>query len=560
MKGIRRKKKSSSSPDYSSPTSISEEATSIASTADSSFDNSSLVGIRIPAVVSNDSDDTSDYFSPLDGTKDKDTVLAMVVYEQPSTKSLPDSLHTWTRAADSLMKSQEFRLLMNSSKDVVTSVVFSGRDVACNTGSLVVKTACLPVTLPLHVAHQTTNLVFGVAGNVLDLALGNVHSIGENSQSPVQGLVHNIVNFLPFVACQVGGAVGHVLGLDQLQHNEETTGESSTESENILDRLRLDIYVEQKESERAHCPCPGVSSRAAPSDISKYLLRVDDVSVCLPPNPEDSPKSKTVRVMYIDLGNGFSEEDLTRDALDKLKARALVMTATNEIFKYKTPNASACSTMIEWKPEGNTARNTRKMGQRSDQECYRTLEENVLIWSGKYREPSIHCSDTPLFMARGVVKKSPREFLNMMWNSNRTSEYNVYSLGRSDSLVIDDNITNGGSCGAKVVKSETRVPFTGLALTLTALMHVSALDDEDGFIIVSRSLNSGVAGYHTTKERVEANYNSEILMGINILRPVPGKPNMTDLTTLSQVYSSVPNFLAIKIGIMGVEDFFNNVR
>ena len=96
-------------------------------------------------------------------------------------------------------------------------------------------------------------------------------------------------------------------------------------------------------------------------------------------------------------------------------------------------------------------------------------------------------------------------------------------------------------------------------------MHARTLvegSEEEGFVIVSRSLDSGMAGCHVgSAKRVERNNKNEILLGVNIIRPVPGHPELTDLMSISQVSSSVvPQFLAFKIGMMGVEDFFNNVR
>ena len=59
----------------------------------------------------------------------------------------------------------------------------------------------------------------------------------------------------------------------------------------------------------------------------------------------------------------------------------------------------------------------------------------------------------------------------------------------------------------------------------------------------------------------EKNNKNEILLGVNIMRPVPGHPDLTDLMSVSQVSSTmVPQFLAFRIGMMGLEDFFKNVR
>ncbi|KAL3924801.1 MAG: hypothetical protein SGARI_005966 [Bacillariaceae sp.] len=220
------------------------------------------------------------------------------------------------------------------------------------------------------------------------------------------------------------------------------------------------------------------------------------------------------------------------------------------------------TTEIQWKPEGKTKKDLRDLSKLSQHAQFEALRTKVLIWSGKYRGPKYHGSDNAVFMARGVVNGSPREFTSMLWDSNRTREYNNYCLGRSDVVVLNDEISNGGHCGAKVIKSETKVPFTGLSVFLSAVMHARALGDrpEDGYIIFSRSLTTGRAGCHVgTATGVDESNKNEIILGINIMRPVPGQRDMTDLISVSQVAANmIPPFLAFRIGMMGVEDFFKN--
>jgi hypothetical protein len=194
------------------------------------------------------------------------------------------------------------------------------------------------------------------------------------------------------------------------------------------------------------------------------------------------------------------------------------------------------------------------MAQMTTRERLHALEKDVLIWSGKLE------SDPPFFLARGICHKTPRDFMKLLWDNSRTTEYNNYCMGRTNQLVLQDKILAGSSVGTKVIRSETRVPFTNLSVVVSCLMHVRPLEAPDeGYVIVSRTLDCGMAGTHLAGGNVEKARN-EILWGINILRRVPGH-NLTDLTSLSQVASTlVPNFLAHKIGIMGVEDFFRNVR
>jgi hypothetical protein len=557
-----------------------------------------------------------------------------------------------------VLKSKEMEALVGSSRQVATSALGSSRHAVTSAaasskhamvsaGGLVVRAACLPVTVPLHVAAATTDLVIGVAGNVWHLILGGSSSSrgGEStsSETSTKGLLHTVWGAVPFavntagrITQDLGSAavqfVAPVLGMESGSRKQEgddtadrpfvvdtaeritqdpgsaavhllaaalviedrtreqtgddtaerpskksyatSSGESSAEQDSFLDRLRLDVHItdhisdaaESPQSDRSESPQSNCFSLATPSDISKYLLRVDDVKILVSPNPAVAINtSRDLRALYVDLGTEFSDESMTTDALAQLVHRGLDIAATNVSAHIAMPHKRSSVLRIDWKPEGSTSKHIRKMSHLSHPECYKKLEKSVLVWSGRYHGPKHYGCENPLFLARGVVKRSPRDFLNLMWDSDRTGEYNKYSLGRSDTLVIQDDIFSGGCYGAKVIRSETKVPFAGLSVSFSALMHATALNSEspeEGFVIVSRSLNSGMAGCHVgSAKRVEKGNKNELLLGLNIMRPVPGNPELTDLISVSQVSSTmVPQFLAFRIGMMGVDDFFNNVR
>jgi len=190
------------------------------------------------------------------------------------------------------------------------------------------------------------------------------------------------------------------------------------------------------------------------------------------------------------------------------------------------------------------------------------MESEILIWSGQMRQsPNPKHTKFPFFLARGIIPMNPRKFMELLWDNNRTGEYNYYCLGRSNLLVLEDEIlSSGASKATKVIQSETRVPFTSLSVYVTCVMHVRPLDPPDeGYVIMSRTLDAGRAGWHTSHDGIDphAKQKNEILWGINVIRKVPKHPELTDLTSLSQVGTSlVPKFLAGRIGLMGVEDFF----
>ena len=481
--------------------------------------------------------------------------------------------------ADVLLKSKEMQALMGSTCGVAVSTLDAGGAIISTAGGVVFHTMCLPVTLPLNIATSAVGLIVEVTGNAARITFGGDSSCGESTSStgPVEGMIQGIFSVVPVVAGTAGritqevgsaavGIVSSLFGMEnkdkELQHShrrQTSSGERSSEQDSFLDRLRLDIHVAGND------PLPITVSNATASDITKYLLRVDDLNVYVSQDNPASPVS-SMKVLFIDLGKEFADESLTTEAMDQLSEKGLNVAGSNRDANVSLfhPLLDRADSHVNWKPEGSTSKMLRKMGQQSILECYKSLESTILIWSGKFLGPKHYGSDNPYFLARGVVKRNPREFMNLLWDSERTSEYNKFSLGRTDVHIIEDNIVDGGSYGAKVIRSETKVPFTSMKVYLSALMHARALEggSEEGFVIVSRSLSAGMAGCHVGgRQRVDSDSKNEILLGVNIMRAVPGKPDMTDLISISQVSSKmVPSFLTYKIGMMGVEDFFNNVR
>ena len=487
---------------------------------------------------------------------------------------------------NALLMSREMASLVSSSRDVV----FSAGCVVAHSGGLALHLACLPFTIPIRVAATTANVLLGTADMMFaaagDALIGTTGELmrhisldshpsppsgGEStsSVSPFESFKHNLTNFFPTVV-DTAGRITQDIGSNALgilapfigfgteggegntrnpsRSTNTSSGESTAENESFLDRLKLDIS-KPKILEEPIDPSP-----VASSDYSKYLLRVDDLNIEASPEPASRCESL---VMYIDLSKDFSDDQLTIQSMNKLVDRGLSIVSSLSHAGSMLPVSNDSTADIEWKPELSTSHLLRK----KELERQNTLRTQVLAWSGSYKGPKYYGSDYPFFLAQGIVPISPLGLLRMLWDSTRTGEYNKYCLGRSDVVIVQDDILSGGSCGTKVIKSETKVPFTGMSVTMSVCMHARALDGlNGGYVIVSRSLNCGVAGSHVGSSRgVEKGSTSEILIGVNLLLPLPD--GNCNLISVSQVSANlVPPFLAKKIGLMGVQDFFNNVR
>ena len=482
-------------------------------------------------------------------------------------------------------------LLLVSTKDVamgLTGMAMHGAGVA-------VHVACLPVTLPIHLVSSATEKLLLTCTQVVScIAMQNdqhqrqricIHSqahddppsrdeTASTDSSPIDAIVHHVSNAIPtvlHVADDIKNNIGGILlglfspligdptPLTAENHQQSqpqphphscTAGQSSAEKEPFLDRLRIDPSTQDKQQRDRN-----VSS----SDFSKSLLRVSDLNI-------QTGNGETL--FFVDLSPDFADELLSSKAFEALLVQGLALVSMGTDYAQTNGN-----NVIKWKPEGETRKLLKAKEAMTNAAAYVLLEQHAFVWSGTFKSGRHRDLDSPLFLSRGVVPGSPREIFELLCDSNRTTEYNRFCLGRSDLLIIQDESTpcpEGKVTVIKIVKSETRVPFTSLSVTMSTLMYGSELDDDDtindgsggeSFIIVSRSLTSGGAGYHFDCNRVERDVKNEITWGVNLMRSVPNNPNVTDLINMSQVNSSfVPRFLTHRVGMMAVENSFNAMR
>jgi hypothetical protein len=356
--------------------------------------------------------------------------------------------------------------------------------------------------------------------------------------------------------------------------HESRAGESSAEKDSaFLERLRLDIPPGPSKDIEEFCSSgEGLSkdieefcssgeilkdSPRSP-DVSKFLLRVCDLGISLRSEADCHEK-----VFNIDLSKEFANKQLTMQALDALVEGGLALLSSCP--EARLQNTPGCQDLVEWKPEGQTTKLLRKKSKLTPGDWTALMTKEVLVWSGKFKDRNVHKADIPVFLSRGIVPVSPRGMLNLFWDDSRTRSYNKFSLGRSTSMQIEEGLAESSTTvrATKVVQSETQVPFTGFSVVMSTLMHARQLDEPElCYVIVSRSLSPGRAGNHVGSQSTSIHTGkNELLWGVNVLRKVPGNPNLTDLTSVSQVSAAmVAQFLTHRVGIMAVESCYSAMR
>lgn len=210
---------------------------------------------------------------------------------------------------------------------------------------------------------------------------------------------------------------------------------------------------------------------------------------------------------------------------------------------------------------------------------------SVLIWTGSL--PGTGC-DIPAIRSAAIIPHMSCDALfHLLVDSNRVSEYNSMSLGRTDLHHFpnhddDENhipsatttttmpqslLTSSRTLVTKIMRSESRPPLIRKTLQFTTLLHARALENNGGYLLVSRAVHSpnDIAKNNT------AVVASEILLSVNWIRPVLGNNNKLDasssssssclLVTVNHIRSPlVPMMIAKRLGLQAAVNFVTDLR
>lgn len=244
----------------------------------------------------------------------------------------------------------------------------------------------------------------------------------------------------------------------------------------------------------------------------------------------------------------------------------------------------------------------------------------VLVWIGKFMNKKNskkdvvdegYGSNLPLIKTVSVIPLSPKKFAELLMDSDKVQSYNKMSQGRKDIVVFqrgvdtqadsDDSAASGNIMRstfaldgeAKIVRNVSKPPLSKKLMEFVTLMYARRLKvddnvsagyvgssvsdaDDKSYIVVTRAVSGGRwGGPSGTSEGVKARgganeasntdeeemIRSEILLGVNLLRTIPGEPEKTEVTAVTHVYSpSVPTMLAGTVGVKGAIDFVKDIR
>lgn len=186
-----------------------------------------------------------------------------------------------------------------------------------------------------------------------------------------------------------------------------------------------------------------------------------------------------------------------------------------------------------------------------------TKEENeVLVWTGAWSH-SYYGHELPAIRCEAIVNMSPKALADLLIDSNRVKEYNKMSVGRDDILILQEDET----CITKISVGKSKPPMLGKTLVLSNLLHMKELPgggQQAGYVIVSRAVaHAGDAEAAEDPKVIQ----SEMLMGLNVIRAVEGEPDRCLFINLNHLRSPmIPMWLAKKLGESSAVNFINDIR
>jgi hypothetical protein len=167
----------------------------------------------------------------------------------------------------------------------------------------------------------------------------------------------------------------------------------------------------------------------------------------------------------------------------------------------------------------------------------------VLVWSGKCHH-NFYGSEIPLVRAAAIINMSAADLLGLLLDSDRVKEYNAMSQGRTDLKVLQETllvpdvnrpsaVTPGLFGGVtKITQSESRPPMIRRTLQFTSLLH-GRHTPCGSYVLVSRAVS-----HSNAKPPMSGSVLiSEILLGVNFIRPCLDHPDRCLLISVNHVRS-----------------------
>lgn len=177
--------------------------------------------------------------------------------------------------------------------------------------------------------------------------------------------------------------------------------------------------------------------------------------------------------------------------------------------------------------------------------------KEVLTWTGKIGSRGCGFGDDwPVIKTRGIVSTTPRDLVQFLLDSSKIKTYNKMSQGREDILVLQDGVETsaeeseyGVAGDARIIRALVKPKMLPKTIEMISLWYSKQIEESPGsYMIVNRSIWEDDSDAHELSDEQKDMLRSEMLLGVQLLRPVA---DGCELTMVTHVFSpGVPELLA----------------
>jgi hypothetical protein len=190
-------------------------------------------------------------------------------------------------------------------------------------------------------------------------------------------------------------------------------------------------------------------------------------------------------------------------------------------------------------------------------------DKDILVWTGGVPHKGFG-HDWPVVKARCIVRTSPRELLDFLLDSSQLKRYNKMSQGREDVLVLQDGVDTcaedslyGFPGDARIMRSLNKPKLLPKVIEMLSLWYSRILPyaSPNAYMTVSRSVWENATG---TPQKNNHRLRSEMLLGVNLLRPCP---EGCELTTITHVFApGVPEMMAKRVAPQSAANMMREIQ
>ena len=212
-------------------------------------------------------------------------------------------------------------------------------------------------------------------------------------------------------------------------------------------------------------------------------------------------------------------------------------------------------TLISWIPHNSN----------KDSTTIESSSKDTQLWSGYINNTCYNGSYKPMIKAKGIIHNAaPYDILQLLIDSKRVKEYNKMCTYRHDLYSFFD-----GDSYCKITQSRSKPPLMK-SMDFCTLLYARNLNDDmeygygvKGYIVVGRGVVHNENDTNSLQMNNHHNKRCEILLGVNIIRPISSKNDQpsTELITVNHVYvPDVPMFIGKKVAFNSALNFINDVQ